>query len=63
MLQIEEQREWNKTGGGQGLEEDDNPLDKMAVYQQILDILKPGETLVKVCILNRVIIGHMQYRS
>ena len=58
MLQIEEQREWNKTGGGEGSEEDDNPLDKITVYQQILDILKPGETLLKVCIINRFIFGH-----
>jgi CD2 antigen cytoplasmic tail-binding protein 2 len=50
-IKIEELNEWKKgekKPEQDEEEQDDTPLDKIIIYQQIIDILKPGETLVKV---------------
>jgi hypothetical protein len=52
-IQIEEQREWkegdkNETNGDERSSESDAPVDNLIIYRQILEILKPGETVVKV---------------
>ena len=51
-LKVEEQRQW-KEGALEGSDKDEDGeteevVDKVAIYQQILNILKPGETVVKV---------------
>ena len=48
--QVEELREW-KSGerrGEEGEEEEDSEVDTVAIYKQILEILRPGETVLKV---------------
>lgn len=51
--QVEEQREWKEGGkneaNGDDTSEDDAAVDDLVIYRQILEILKPGETVVKVC--------------
>ena len=52
-LQIEEQREWkegdkSETNGDERSSEGDAAVDNLIIYRQILEILKPGETVVKV---------------
>ena len=53
-FQVEELREW-KEGESKRGEGDESPVqevDRLTVYRQILDILKPGETVLKVCSLH-----------
>ena len=48
--QVEELREW-KSGGKREegeQEEEDSEVDTVAIYKQILEILRPGETVLKV---------------
>ncbi len=54
--QIEEQREWNASGkkkgaNNNGMDDDssEEDVDKLVIYRQILEILKPGENVLKVC--------------
>ena len=52
FLKVEEQRQWRE-GEMKGNKEDDEEeeeetVDKILIYQQIINILKPGETVVKV---------------
>ena len=54
--QVEEQREWkeggkSKSNGGGESGEDDSLVDSLVIYKQILEILKPGETVVKVTMI------------
>ena len=54
-LQIEEQREWkegdkSETNGDERSSEGDAAVDNLIIYRQILEILKPGETVVKVSV-------------
>ncbi len=53
--QVEELREWKagekgRTGGGEGSDEDASSpeVDRLTVCRQILELLKPGETVLKV---------------
>ena len=52
VCQVEEEREW-KEGRGGGEESGqsatgEDQVDKVVVYRQILELLKPGETVPKV---------------
>lgn len=46
--QVEEQEEWRKGKEKKMEEEEESPTDQLVIYKQILEILKPGETVVKV---------------
>ncbi len=50
--QVDEQREWNtsKKKAGEGKDDDSSEenVDKLVIYRQILEILKPGENVLKV---------------
>ena len=49
---MEELREWNSKKGvseEDGVNEGAKKTDKLAIHKQILDILRPGETILKVC--------------
>lgn len=51
---IEELNEWNKGNKNRQDDDDDDQqeqtVDKLVIYRQILDILQPGETVLKVII-------------
>lgn len=51
-MQVEETREWEE-GKHAGKEESDEreadeDVDKLVIYKQILELIKPGETVLKV---------------
>ena len=51
FLKVEEQRQWREgemKGNEDDEEEEEETVDKILIYQQIINILKPGETVVKV---------------
>ena len=49
-MQVEELQEWNsKQSAAEGSDaEGDKKTDRLAVQKQILEILRPGETILKV---------------
>ncbi len=51
LVQVEEQREWTEMGvASSGDGSDDDEVDTLTLYKQIIELLKPGETLTKVCV-------------
>ena len=49
VWQVEEEREWKEgRGGGEESATGEDQVDKLVVYRQILELLKPGETVTKV---------------
>ncbi len=50
LVQVEEQREWTEMGvASSGDGSSDDEVDTLTLYKQIMELLKPGETLTKVC--------------
>jgi hypothetical protein len=51
---VDEQQEWKKPGQGTEEEKDNGKeeelsVDRLVIYRQIIEILKPGEDVPKVC--------------